>query len=256
MTRSAERFADTTIALLVRRLAVVLRELGYGAPDVREHLVTICALLGHERQAALGALGTFFEKSAIGERWNQALRDERAPFLGRLIAPHAVDSVLDLLSGNCSVARSLETLTRSKVSTVERLDCGGGLRGGAVLNFDEFVLGASDAAYDTVLLCTVLHHEWDPLGLLELAVRVARRRVILVENCIDEDCPAEYQELVDLIFNESLNRTSLPCPCRHGTLHGWLAMAGPYGMARAVASVPAAPGVPLSHDVIVIEKRS
>ena len=180
---------------------------------------------------------------------------ERPPFLAALIAPHIVGTVLDLICGTGAVARAIENLTRTHVAKVERTGHDGGqIATTAVTSFVDFEQGHPKRAYDTVLLCTVLHHEFNPKELLAMAAQAARRRIIVVENCIDDACPAEYQELVDLIFNESLNKTALPCPGNHKTLADWLAMATQFGRARAAASVAAAPGIPLSHDVIVIEK--
>ena len=255
MSARAGRFSDAAISIFVRRLALLLQDLGFAPADIEANTAAIRLLLGSGRREALLATGAFLERRDIARRWNAILSVERGPFLGRLVGPHVVGSILDLLSGNGSVARFLERSTGAEVATVERLGHDSGcISAGATRDFDDFQSAPSDAAYDTVLLCTVLHHEWAPVTLLDLAARVARRRIILVENCIDDDCPAECHELVDLIFNDSLNKTSLPCPGSHRSLAEWLAMGAQYGEAKAVASVPSAPGIPLSHDVIVIER--
>lgn len=257
MSESTASFNKDATAIFTRRLGPILRDLGYPPAVVGQTLSTIGSFLDSDRRSALRALGAFLERSEVGRRWNALLDDERGPFLGRLIAPHAVDTVLDLLSGSGSVARSLASLTGAEVAMVERRGCDAGhVSSGAARDFLELASHPPAAAYDTVLLCTVLHHESEPVPLLDLAARIARRRILLVENCIDVDCPEDYQELVDRIFNESLNRTELPCPGNHRSRDGWLALGSSYGEARAVASVSAAPGVPLSHDVIVIEKSS
>jgi hypothetical protein len=255
MSGRPDAFSDAVISTFVRQFALILQDLGYAASAIQTSTSPIRSLLGLERRSGLRAMGAFLEWSDVGRRWNSALLSERGPFLAGLIAPHTVGTVLDLLSGNGSVARSLRSLTGAEVAMVERPGCDAGdVSAGVALDFDHFQSVAPVAAYDTVLLCTVLHHEWEPVKLLDLAARVARRRIILIENCIDDACPADYQELVDLIFNESLTRTSLPCPGSHRSLAGWLALGARYGKARAVTSVPTAPGVPLSHDVIVIQR--
>lgn len=255
MNQRADQFGDAAISTFVRRLGPMLGGFGFSAPAIEANTSKVRALLASNHPDNFRLLGEFLESSTIGRRWNRVLATDRAPFLAELLAPHVTGTVLDLLCGNGAVARSLQQLTGTPVAMVERSGCDDGqIAAATVLEFDEFRSSKGDAAYDTVLLCTVLHHEWDPMTLLAIAARTVRRRIIVVENCIDDGCPMEYQELVDLIFNESLNRTSLPCPGSHQTLAEWLSLCARFGEARAVAAVAAVPGIPLSHDLIVMEK--
>lgn len=255
MNPRADRFDAAAISIFVRRLASLLDRLGFGSSEIEASTSAIGSLLASNSPDNLRLLGEFLESSMIGRRWNRVLLADRAPFLAEFIAPHSVGTVLDLLCGTGAVARSLQRLTGATVEMVERAGCDdGGIAAATVRDFNEFRLSRRELAYDTVLLCTVLHHEWDPVTVLKMAVRTARRRIIIVENCIDDGCPRDYQELVDRIFNESLNRTSLPCPGSHKTRAEWLSLCSSFGEARAVAAVAEAPGIPLSHDLIVIEK--
>jgi hypothetical protein len=255
MTGSADRFGDAAIQNFIRRLGPMLGAFGFDASAIEVSKSKVGTLLASKYPDNLHLLGEFLESSTIGRRWNRVLAADRAPFLAELLAPHVAGTLLDLLCGNGAVARSLQCLIGAPVAMVERFGCDDGqIAAAKVLDFSEFRSSNRDASYDTVLLCTVLHHERDPITLLSMAAQTARRRIIVVENCIDEGCPMNYQELVDLIFNESLNRTSLPCPGSHRTVAEWLSLCTQFGQARVVGAVDAVPGIPLSHDLIVIEK--
>jgi hypothetical protein len=107
--------------------------------------------------------------------------------------------------------------------------------------------------FGTVLICTNLHHEEDPERLLALGASLAAHRLILVENCIEQEYPAEYHLLIDLFFNQCLNRSALRSPGTHRPAAGWVAATQKFGELVHVEHKRGIPGIPLGHHLIVVE---
>lgn len=206
------------------------------------------------RHGDFSRLSALLESSGIRDRWNKACARRRANELAAWIAPHVRGQILDLLCGDGRVGENLAE-RGCHVLLVERpdvYDVDHSVHSAPFQLFDE---GKPLPAVDTVLLSTVLHHEPDADRLLQLAARSARRRLILVENCLDSEHPAEFQEFMDLFFNHCLNHTALDSPMNHRTAEQWVQACAFYGVPVAVERKERLPGIPLSHHLIVIEKR-
>jgi hypothetical protein len=256
MVLNPDPFGAKGISAFVQHVAPLLSEFGYPPRDVEAQVSFLRTALSTERAHGLESVASWAQNNGIRRCWNEVLSTRRAPFLARLIAPHVTGSLLDLLCGDGAVGKELERLLGAPVRLVERArNRGTEVRPWAseILDLEEFDAHLPRERYDTVLLCAVLHHESDPVELLQLAMRYARRRVVVVENCIDEEFPAEYQQLIDRFFNESLNKTSLLSPAQHRPRSEWLKIFARHGTASMRGSVRSAPGVPLLHDLMVID---
>lgn len=194
------------------------------------------------------------ENSGIRDRWNSACARHRANELARWAAPHVRGQLIDLLCGDGRIGENLAK-KGADVLLVERPDVYDVDHSAHSAPFRFFEEAEPLPIVDTVLLSTVLHHE--PLAdeLLQLAAKSARRRLILIENCLEPEYPADFQEFMDLFFNHCLNHTALDSPLNHRTADGWVDACAFYGAPVAIDRKERLSGIPLSHHLIVIEKR-
>lgn len=196
-------------------------------------------------------------EESIGDRWNAVLAGKRPLVLSEWIAPHVVGTLLDLLCGDGRVGEAI----RSKgfeVTFCERpadYGCDRSSHAAGFIDFEE-IGSYLPGAYDTVLLCTVLHHEDNPLDTLKVGARLARRRLIIVENCIEDEYGRDYHLLLDLFFNHCLNQTALRSPASHAKADYWAEAASQYGQVALVSRNENMPGIPLPHHLIVVDRIS
>lgn len=213
-------------------------------------------LLLTEQADSLPKIAQVLEQQGIRVKWNQVLWIKRSEFLAQWLAPHIVGELLDLLSGHGEVGKSLTNLG-IKVTMTERegiypeswklpVDL-------PYIPLSALTTIPPSRQFDTVLLCAVLHHEINSQALLALAGRLGTKRIIIVENCLEYNFPADYQLLMDILFNNSLNSTDLDSPAVHQTVEGWLAATSTFGKVIHLDRRASVPGIPLSHHLIVIE---
>ncbi len=97
------------------------------------------------------------------------------------VAPFIVGRrALDLGAGEGYVARELHGLTGAWICSVDV----GGFRRAAVpyVTYDGWRLPFGDEAFDTSLMLLALHHCAEPEAVLDEALRVTRRRLIVIES--------------------------------------------------------------------------
>lgn len=246
-------FGRPAVQTLVERITEELVDGGFEPPRCETILLDaeedLCAC-GME---AFPRLGSRLEEGGARALWNRRLGVDRAVRLSQAVAPHLDGATIDILCGDGSVSRRLAAT--HPVAMTERLYNYSEARAmGDIEDFAEFRRKAKPRSFDTALLCTVLHHEYDPHHLLDFATWVARRRVVIVENTVTENDPADFHLLMDVFFNQCLNQTTLQSPATHGTCDFWMSLGDRYGKSQRVESLRRAPGVPLTHDIIVIER--
>lgn len=187
--------------------------------------------------ADLAAVAADLHRTGIGARWNAELGAARSAVLARWIAPHIEGSVLDLLCGTGGIGDALRA--RGVAVTLSERQAGHVAdhmqHRSPFCPMEQLERQHSGPRYGTVLLCTVLHHEEDAEGLLALGARLARRRLIVVENCMESQYPAEYQLLMDVFFNRCLNPNALPSPGHHRSAADWARAASAFGDLLLVA---------------------
>ena len=234
--------------------ALIESELGMNSSQAAQFAERAMELFSNKRLAALPEIAQKLEISGIGVRWNSVLHRDRSKLLAAWIAPFVSGNVLDMLCGDGSVGNQLAVIGNSVTLTErqESYDFEHGRHELPFLSFD-FLTQSSLPTYDTVLLSTVLHHEVDPETLLSLAVRCARRRIIIVENCLENAYPSDFQLLMDVFFNHCLNQTALHSPGQHRDVEEWSSLASMYGNVYAIDRREDIPGIPLSHHLIVVD---
>jgi hypothetical protein len=209
----------------------------------------------HERTEhdGWGSLPNYFKESGVMDRWNQLFKYTRTSELSMWIAPHVNGDFIDLLCGDGDIGQSLEN-ERHACTYVERRGNGKRLEGKRFIDFSDYVINPYSAT--TILLSTVLHHEPDAKALMKLASENSQKIMVVVENPITSTYDLEFQELIDLFFNNCLNETNLPSPGSHTTTQGWIDLAGEYGGKLLFSDRKhKVSGVPIPHDLLVFEVK-
>ena len=111
------------------------------------------------------------------------------------------DHLLDLGSGPGLIAETIHERTGMKVTLADVIDY-------SMTNLPTIIMSEGkcvpldNQSVDTTLIYLVLHHADDPLMLLDEAVRVTRRRIVIMEGYVDD----ENTYLVNCFFDWFLNR--------------------------------------------------
>jgi hypothetical protein len=248
-----DAFSEGAVAVFRRQVGALLGGLGVEGTDAL--LADAQARLRTEALGALPQIAEVLERTGVRERWNSLLARDRAEVLAAWVAPYLRGRVLDLLSGCGAVGRVLAAAGWDVVST-ERAAAYRAYLGGEPSHDFAFVDGADplgSCCADTVLLCTVLHHEVDPEWLLAQATRVQARRLVIVENCLEGDHGEGFHLLMDVFFNHCLNRIDIDIPAQHRTPGEWLRLLGAFGRVRMVEQRPSVPGIPLGHHLFTVD---
>jgi hypothetical protein len=203
----------------------------------------------------LSSLSAVLEEFGVRRAWNHALDFERPKMLAELIVPHIHGTVADVLCGDGAVANTLRLRNTHNVTMIERSQNRGVVDRpwlDEIVDYDE--MGSHpDFRADTVVLCAVLHHETDVNSLIGMARQIARERLIIVENTVTASVDHGAHLVMDQFFNECLNETELGSPGQHRSVEEWVQLFGPLGKVFHVDGVSRVPGVPLPHDVLVVD---
>ena len=242
---------------VLRHFPPFLISLGVEPEYAIEITKRLSELFEESEDKMLRDVGQLFTNAGVRDRWGHALANARAVHLANSLLPLLEGKrILDLLCGDGAVGVNFESTSGREVLLVERP----GQRGvvprpwlGRVRDFDSFSRSREPSVCDTSVLSTVLHHEEEPMSLLELAAFSSTRRIVIIENCIEEQYDAEYHLLVDAIFNRSLYQTDLLWPGQHRTAEDWIAMCSNFGSAKIAGHLTAVPGIPLPHTLIVVD---
>ena len=237
-------------------ISLIQQDLGIGADCASTFVQYAENLLLTEQADSLPKIAQVLEQQGIRVKWNHVLWFKRSEFLAQWLAPYIVGELLDLLCGHGEVGKSLTklginvTLTEREGIYPEDWKLPANL---PYIPLSALTTIPPSRQFDTVLLCTVLHHEINSQALLALAGRLGTKRIIIVENCLEQDFPADYQLLIDIFFNRCLNLTRLGNPATNCSLDGWLSSISIYGKIIYLERLTTIPGIPLSHYLIVIE---
>jgi hypothetical protein len=208
---------------------------------------------GVESAAARGLL----EQTGVRRRWNRVFALARAGLLAKELGPLLRPPVLDLLAGDCTVSRALVEHGIHPVRAVERLWQYPDIDWARVEVpvSDIGAPGWSDRGERTLLLCTVLHHEPDPVALLdELARSSPAQRWVIVENCVDSRYGHDFHRFIDEFFNRCLNQFLCSCVPEHRTAAEWTDLLRGYGTVDGYRELSVVPGLPFPYQVFVVER--
>lgn len=201
------------------------------------------------------------ENYGVSDIWKHELANNRAIYLGNWIAPYIKGGqVLDLLCGDGAVGIALNKIINKNICLVERPEHTGLIKYHWINEIKDYNLlfnlnkeKNNFKKFDTVILCTVLHHESKVIELLNIASQLTKQRIIIIENCIEDNYGVEYQLLVDLFFNLGLYKTKLSSPGSHLTNTDWVEIFKNYGNVKIQDYSDKVPGIPLSHTLFTID---
>ena len=110
------------------------------------------------------------------------LAEHRARWSARVLLPHVRpgDRVLDIGAGDCRLAQRVAERGHCEVVPVDVDDFNATAL--PLVRFDGRRLPFPDASFDVAMLVFVLHHAEDARAVLKEALRVTRRRVLVIED--------------------------------------------------------------------------
>lgn len=150
-----------------------------------------------------------------------SLRDNE---IGRRVAPHLEPGteVLDLGSGTGRISRWLALRVGIRPTLADVVEFGNRVGGFPYVRLpDPLHLPFDDGSYDTVIMLFVLHHipRWENQDrLVSEAVRVARRRLVVVEDTPTSAVDRAFNVAWDWILNI---RHGVPKPFTFRTVAAW-----------------------------------
>lgn len=105
--------------------------------------------------------------------------------------------------------------------------------GGAYVVYDGTRLPFADAAFDTTLLLLTLHHCEKPEIVLDEALRVTRRRLIVTESVYRNRLDRFWLDLLDGRFNRLRHEGRMPTPLGFRRAEDWQALFASRGLTLA-----------------------
>ncbi len=130
-------------------------------------------------------------------------------------------SVLDLGAGDGKVGALLQVESGFDVYLADVMELADNTcMGLPFFLYDGMTLPFSDQSYDTTLLLTVLHHADEPLRVLEEAIRVTRKRIIIIESVYFTEEHRTFNMFLDWFYNRILH-DSVNCPFNFQSPLGW-----------------------------------
>lgn len=228
---------------------------GISVPDP-DGLARLLRLLLEQQGPASPAAAQVLEDSGVRRQWNGVFSRRRAGQVAAWLDPHVGGHMLDVLAGDFTLTRELHAGGRRSVVAVER---GGSYQTDwsaqpfPVLDYAELDRVGQER-FDTAVISAVLHHEPDPVGLLDRLDMLHCRRWVVVENCLDVDNSEAFHLFVDRFFNECLNRFDVPCVSQHRTHSQWRTLLGRYGEVTVAESRRDVPGIPFPYDLFVVAR--
>ncbi len=172
------------------------------------------------------------------------------PFIGN------GDSVLDLGCGDGKVGEHLSIRNGNYVVLMDVVDYN--KTNLPLIQYDGTKINFPDNSFDHVLLLTVLHHSDGPIAVMEEALRVAEKSVIIIESVYFNGMHKQVNKFFDWFYNRVLNNPKINVPFNFLTPTAWVALFEKLGgdvthMEHLGIDEPA---VPEWHTLYVVEKSS
>lgn len=124
---------------------------------------------------------------------------------------YIINNLLDVGAGRCYVAREL---SRNSIN-VRCLDIKDYEAVMPLTLYDGKEMPFKSRSFNTILLCYVLHHTMNPIGLLKECVRVAKKRLIIFEDNTD----SLLARPLDYMFSKL---SGIEAPLHFKTIEEWI----------------------------------
>jgi hypothetical protein len=226
------------------------------APQEPRALASTVAASFAAGDAGVSMASDLLVRTGVRERWNEVLRRDRAAVLAKRIHSLVKEPLLDVLAGDGSVCCALSDLGVARLAATERPgDYPESLLPPHVPFrplTDTLDLAQFDAS--TALLSAVLHHEPDPVGLLDMLAEAGIPRWIVVENCVTPEFSRPFHQFADRFFNNCLNEFGVHCGDQHRTLDEWTNLLAHYGSIGVVDRSFTVPGIPFPYSLLVVSR--
>jgi hypothetical protein len=238
-----------------RALAVLWARDGIHVENAASLAETIATAFSSGREGVRRA-SDLLDESGVRARWNDVLRQQRAAALAARIRPLIRGRLLDVLSGDGSVCRALADLGVADIAATERAGdySQASLPGNATFAPFTDALDLSTFGADTALLSAVLHHEPDPIRLLNRLAHAGIARWIVVENCVTPEFSQPFHRFADEFFNSCLNEFGVSCVDQHRTLEEWTEVLSHFGAVTVIDPACATPGIPFPYAFLVVDR--
>lgn len=145
--------------------------------------------------------------------------------VGTRVAPHLERgwSMLDLGAGTGYISRWLADRTGVRPTLTDVVSYHNRERGLPFIELDDpFQVPVADGSFDAVMLLFVFHHVdrfEDQERLLDEAVRIAKRRLVILEDTPHSTVDLAFNKAWDWILNR---RHRVPCPFTFRAASAWL----------------------------------
>lgn len=236
------------------RLRLVWRRDGIEMDDL-DDTARLVRLLIEQQGPESPAAAALLRETGIRRQWNEVFARRRAAVVAEWLLPFLRSPLLDVLAGDFTLTRQLHAHGIDVIAT-ERMNSyqvDWSAQPFPVIDHVELGAPLTDDT-NTALLCTVLHHEPDPLKLLNELDRLSHSRWVVVENCIDAENTEGFHMLVDRFFNGCLNQFDVSCVPEHRTQAQWSKLLADHGRVRTVQTYPDVPGIPFPYDIFVVDR--
>ena len=225
--------------------------IGVEEPGAIAETVAVSFAAGEDRARSASDL---LIRSGIRARWNDVLRHRRAAALAERIRPFVAEPLLDVLAGDGSICGALADRGVARLTATERAGAYAESSLPPAIAFQPFAddLDFAQFGASTALLSTVLHHEPDPIRLLDTLARAAIPRWIVVENCVTEEYSRTFHQFADRFFNSCLNDFDVACVEQHRTLVEWSELLARYGRVTIADESFTVPGIPFPYSLLIV----
>src|SRR5438270_14047569 len=145
--------------------------------------------------------------------------------VGMKVAPHVArgETLLDLGAGTGYISRWLKDRTGVQPTLTDVVSYRNREKDLPFLELrDPFTVPVGDGSYDVVMLLFVFHHvdrRKDQERLLDEAVRIAKRRVVVIEDTPETRVDLAFNKAWDWVLNR---RHRVPCPFTFRRADEWL----------------------------------
>lgn len=146
---------------------------------------------------------------------------ERAIKIFENLTPYLVgDNILDLGAGNGLLGEAISINTGKNVFLVDVVNYNL-----SSLPMNIFAQGNTvpfeDKSVDTTIIYLVLHHSDNPVKTLQEAIRVTKKRIIIMEGYIDDEFMKESNIFFDWFCNRVLLHSDINVPLNFHTTNDW-----------------------------------
>ena len=205
--------------------------------NARTFLVELLVALGIETRRAREMVKTIFTtcqtlstlsgieselKNELGElkltdRIRESLSDRSRVIHGQIAQYLAAGSLLDIGAGDGAIGAAFRDGGREvqliDVVDYNRTDL-------PFRQYDGMTIPFSDKRFDYAFLIVVLHHCEDPLRILREAMRVTRKRLIVIESVYLNEPNRRFNMFFDWFYNRVLHE-GVPIPFNFNSPEGW-----------------------------------